>query len=221
MMAWVNSLVDAVPQVTGHLITGLDGRPHGLANALRFVLHAEILQHLDGGEDHRGGVGDVLAGDVRRRAVYRFEDGGPSPMLAPGAMPSPHQTGTEIRENVAEQVGGDHHIEAFRVHHQVHAGGVDDHLLVLDVRVAGRDLTGHFQEQAGGGLEDVGLVDDGDLLASFLARQLEGEGDDALGPSRVMMLIASALWLSSLRFWPAPEYMPSVFSRTVMMSMLS
>jgi hypothetical protein len=47
-------------------------------------------------------------------------------------------------------------------------------------------------------------VDDGDLLASFLARQLEGEGDDALRPSRVMMLIASALWLSSLRFWPAP-----------------
>ena len=62
------------------------------------------------------------------------EDGGPSPMLAPGACLRPHQTGAQIREDVAEQVGGDHDIEPLRVHHQVHAGGVDDHLLVLDVR---------------------------------------------------------------------------------------
>lgn len=64
-------------------------------------------------------------------------------------------------------------------------------------------------------------MDDGDLLASFWRASSKAKVTMRSAPSRVMMLIASALWLSSLRFWPAPEYMPSVFSRTVMMSMLS
>ena len=108
-------------------------------------------------------------------------------------------------------------IEALRVHHQVHAGGVDDHLLVLDVRVAGRDLTGHFRNRPEVDLRMLALW----MMVTFLRPSWRASSKAKVtmrsAPSRVMMLIASALWLSSLRFWP----MPSVFSRTVMMSMLS
>ncbi len=141
--------------------------------------------------------------------MHRFEDGGAiTDVGARRHTEAADQTGTQIRQDVAEQVGGDHDVEALRVHHQVHAGGIDDHLFALDVRVAVGHLTGHFQEQTGGGLEDVGLVDDGDLSAPFLTGQLEGELDDALGPfagddaHRLRTLVVIAALLTGTRVHP-------------------
>ena len=141
--------------------------------------------------------------------MHRFEDGGAIADVGAGRhTKAANQTGAKIREDVAEQVGGDHDIETLRVHHQIHACGIDDHLFALDIRVVAGDFTCHFEEQAGGRFEDVRLVDDGDLLAPFLTGQLEGKLDDALGPfagddaHRLGTLVVIAALLTCTRVHP-------------------
>jgi hypothetical protein len=105
-----------------------------------------------------------------------------SPRFAPGGYAeAADQPGDEVGQDVAKQVHGHDDIEALGGEHQLHAGGIDDHVVVLDVGILGGDLLGDFEEQAVGHLEDVGLVDDGDFLAAKLAGVLEGVADDALG----------------------------------------
>ena len=53
----------------------------------------------------------------------------------PGRRPAPRQVG----DDVAVQVRQQQHVELLRVHDELHAGGVDDHLVVLDLRVRGGD----------------------------------------------------------------------------------
>ena len=45
------------------------------------------------------------------------------------------QPGAEIRHDVAVQVRHHEHVELSRVHHEMHAGGVDDLLVIRDVGV--------------------------------------------------------------------------------------
>ena len=91
-----------------------------------------------------------------------------------------HQAGAQIADDIAEQVGGDNHVELVGIHHQLHAGGVDDHLLATDVGVFGGHLARNLQEQAGHGFEDVGLVHQGDFFAASRPRQFEGVARYAL-----------------------------------------
>ena len=46
-----------------------------IVNLVGGVVFAEMAQHQLGGADDRGRVGQIFAGDVRRRSVHRFEDG--------------------------------------------------------------------------------------------------------------------------------------------------
>ncbi|KAG0747456.1 hypothetical protein G6F24_015544 [Rhizopus arrhizus] len=98
-----------------------------------------------------------------------------------GAAQAADQASAQVGDDVAEQVGGDDHVELFRTHHQLHAAVVDDHFLELDLRVLRGHFAGDVQEQAGGRLDDVGLVHGGDLLAAGALGQLEGVAHDALG----------------------------------------
>ncbi|MNG34541.1 hypothetical protein D3C84_1210490 [compost metagenome] len=43
------------------------------------------------------------------------------------------QAGHEVREDVAEQVGGHQHVELPGVEHQLHGAGVDDHGVELEL----------------------------------------------------------------------------------------
>ena len=58
------------------------------------------------------------------------------------------QPGAQIRDDVAVQVGHHQHVELRRVHHQVHARGVDDLLVVLDVGVVSRAPRARSRETA-------------------------------------------------------------------------
>ena len=104
-----------------------------------------------------------------------------SPMLAPGHdAQAADQAGAEVADQVAVEVLHQQHVEAGRVLHQLHAAGVDDQLLVLDVRVLVLvDAAGAAEEQAVGHLHDVGLVEDGDLLPVAARGVAEGEAGDA------------------------------------------
>ena len=58
------------------------------------------------------------------------------------------QAGAQIRHDVAVEVRQHQHVELLRVHHQLHAGGVDDPLVVGDVGVLARDACGRSRGTA-------------------------------------------------------------------------
>ena len=91
------------------------------------------------------------------------------------------QTRTQVRDDVAEQIGRDQHVELPRVQHKLHAGVVDDHLVVLDVGILRRHLARDLEEQSRGRFQDVRLVHDRDFLALRAAREFERVPHDALG----------------------------------------
>jgi len=139
-----------------------------------------VVEHLGSGQQQRARVGDALPGDVRRRAVHGLENRGIGTDIGARRKPQPtDQPGTQVGQNVAEQIGGHDHVELLRRHDQLHAAGIDDDLGEFDVWVFLGDFTGHLQEQPGGRLEDIGLVDCGDLLPPQPARQLERITHDA------------------------------------------
>ena len=87
-------------------------------------------------------------------------------VIGAGHNPQPaNQSCTQVADHVAVQILQQQHVELGRVLHQLHASRIDDHLLVLDVRVLRLvHLPGTSQEQSVGDLHDVRLVEDGDLL---------------------------------------------------------
>ncbi len=144
----------------------------------------EVLQHQAGRQDQRGRVGDALAGDVRRRAVNRLEDGRFSADVGAGReAETAHQPGHLVREDVAEHVLRHDDVELIRIHHQLHRRGVDDPVVELDTAfVFLRDLPADLEEQPVRALQDVGLVHERHLPAIVRERVFERIADDPLRP---------------------------------------
>src|SRR6185503_3805325 len=101
-------------------------RPYDGGARLRM---AEVLQHHGRRPDGADRVGDALAVDVGRRAVHGLEERRKG---AFGVDVSGRRDGDgagaggpEVRENVAEEVGGDDDVEPVRVLHEVRAEDVD------------------------------------------------------------------------------------------------
>ncbi|MNV86776.1 hypothetical protein D3C71_1808290 [compost metagenome] len=69
------------------------------------------------------------------------------------------------------------------IHHQLHTGVIDDHLVEFDFRIIRSNLTRHLKEQPGARLDDVGLVHRGHFLTAFATSQLERIPHDAFGGS--------------------------------------
>ena len=85
-----------------------------------------------------------------------------------------------VREDVAEHVLGQDHVEVGRPRYQLHGRVVDQHVLERDARVVRRDALDHLAPEARR-LEDVGLVDRGDAAGSRRRRRdLEGQPRDPL-----------------------------------------
>ena len=109
---------------------------------------------------------------------------------------TPH-TG-QIAQNIAKQIGRDDDIELLRFAGQQHGSGVHQHLVDFDVGES-CGLTAHgIPEGAVGQRQDVGLMDDGQLLAGAGVAEFEGDfadtgrscfGDDALGHGLIPTLI--------------------------------
>ena len=101
------------------------------------------------------------------------------PEVRPGHDAEPaDQARAQVRHDVAVQIRQQQHVELLRVHHQVHARGVDDPLVVGDVDELARHLAAAVEEQAVAELHDVGLVDRRHPLAPVLPRVLEREPGD-------------------------------------------
>ena len=63
--------------------------------------------------------------------------------------------------DVAEHVGGDHHVIVLGLHQHLHGEGVDDDRLERDVRIVPGHLTAGVEEKPAPELEDGVLVDGG------------------------------------------------------------
>ena len=106
------------------------------------LLLAEVLEHLGARPDRADRVRDALAGDVGRRSVHGLEHRRELPLGVQVARrrdaDRARHRGGEVAEDVAEQVGGDDHVEAPGVEHDHRGERVDQHLLGLQLRVLGR-----------------------------------------------------------------------------------
>src|SRR5699024_2476473 len=109
------------------------------------------------GQQNGGRVGDVAPGDVGRTAVHGLENG--AAVADVGTRCQAHaagQTGAQIRQYVAEQVGGDDDVELMRIHDQLHGAGIDVFVIEFNVVVVCGDFPAHGQEQTGSRFQDIG-----------------------------------------------------------------
>ena len=144
---------------------------------------AEVLEHQRARPDRGDRVGDLLAGDVGRRAVHRLEDrrrgalridvarGGDADG-AGGRRP-------EVGEDVAEQVGGDDHVEAVGVEHHLDGEAVDVVLVGLEAGIVLRHRGEALVPVRHGDRDAVRLGARGDVLLARLG-ELERVLHDAV-----------------------------------------
>ena len=103
----------------------------------------------------------------------------PVAVVERGRQPQPaRQFGRKVRQDVAEHVGGEDHVEPGRVAHQQGGGGIDQHLVDRDVGVIGRNRAHGIQEQPVGQAQDVGLVDHRDAPRGAAFGQGKGRAGD-------------------------------------------
>src|SRR4029079_10813705 len=143
---------------------------------------AEVPQHQSPAQDQGGGVGLVLAGVLRRRAVDRLEDRGvDADVRARRHAQSADEARGEGRHDVAIEVRRDEDVVQVRLLDELHAHVVDDAVLELHATlVVSRDSSAALEEQAVGELHDVGLVYGRDLAAAVGDGVLKGEPCDPL-----------------------------------------
>ena len=96
---------------------------------------------------------------------------------------APHQTGAQVADDVAVQVGRHQRVELLGALHQLHAQRVNDAVIGGNVGVVLRHLPESGQEQPVRQLHDVGLVHAGDLFAAVGAGIVKGKAADALAGS--------------------------------------
>src|SRR4051794_5439036 len=159
---------------------GIEHLHDRVVDSFRRSHFAEVLQHQHGGFEQRQRIRLVLAGNVGRAAVYRFEDraGFADVRAGDDAQPA-HESRGEIGNDVTVEIFEQQDVELLRVHHHLHAEVVDDLVVRFDVRILLRNVAEALQEKAVRQLHDVGLVHGGDALASVRARVLERELRDA------------------------------------------
>src|ERR671910_1953775 len=85
----------------------------------------EVLEHHGAGPDLAYRVRDAPAGDIGGRAVHGLEHGRELALrVEVGGRydpDAPRDRGSQVAQDVAEEVGGDHYVEVTRVEHE-HGG---------------------------------------------------------------------------------------------------
>jgi len=164
------SRVDHIPRASlasrNHIV-------HSLADPVCVLVETQVPQHHATTEQQRSRVRLVLALDVKTNvSAAGLEHGNFTAHVAAGDdTGATDETGTDVGENTAVKVGRDHDVELLRAGYTLHAGVVHNHVVGDDTGVVLSDTLDGVAEETVGKLHDVGLVDDGDLLA------VVGEGE--------------------------------------------
>src|SRR5450759_431833 len=176
-------------EIRGQLLCFRDHLVHRCVNQFRrfsrlrlVALAAQPLEQHLARHDHRVRIGDVLARDVRRRAVRRLRHRLTLAHAQPRREP---QTSDDSRafvgQDVAELVGRHHHVELLRVHHELHRKTVDQHFIELAVGELLRHLAALLGKHAADQTVDRFLVHAGHFLAAARACNFKRFTRDAIG----------------------------------------
>src|SRR5215213_1451014 len=174
----------AAPEILCARLGALKRRLYRRLHPVGLFAVAQVDEHVLGRKQRRERVGPVLSGVLGRRAMYWLEDRYLLPYVRPRCNTEPaRKPGTEVREYVAIEIGADQNVVEVRLHDQLHAHVIYDPVVYLleVVLIVSCDLEEDVAEQAIGELHDIGLVDDGDVLATLFLGALEGHPADALG----------------------------------------
>ena len=113
-------------------LAGLERCKNSVLDNIGEVYLAQVAQHHRRREDQRGWVDHVLAGVLRRRAVHRLEDcHAVSVVGTRREAKSTNKTRGKVANDVAVQVGGNHHIKLRRVFHHLVRDVVNDQMIRL------------------------------------------------------------------------------------------
>ena len=137
-------------------------------------------QHL-ARHDERVGIGDVLAGDVGRRAVRGLRHRLPLADAKTGRETQPtDEAGALVGQDIPELIGRDDHVVAPRIHHELHREAVHQRFIVGHVRILCRDLAALLGEHAAGETVHGLFVNGRDLPALARPRDVECGAGDAI-----------------------------------------
>ena len=160
-----------------------DNTVDGLGDAVGMVIKTKVPEKHAAGEHKSGGVGLVLALDVKTDVTAAgLEDSDVATHVAAGDdTGTTNKRGTNVGQDTTVKVGHDHDIELLRPGDSLHGGVVDNHVVDLKGRVVLGDVVEGAAEETIGKLHDVGLVNAGDLGAVVGESKGESELGDTLG----------------------------------------
>src|SRR3989454_5871419 len=143
---------------------------------------ADVIEHHRGREHLRRWIGDPLPRDVGGRAMHRLEDSRVRADVGPGGeSKATDQSCRFVGEDIAEQVGRHDDIELLRLDDELHGGVVDDLVVRRNrSRVLFGDASCDLEKEAGGGFQNVCLMDNGHLLTAVYFGIFERSLRDAL-----------------------------------------
>ena len=159
-------------------------RLYGVQHLFAPVLPSKEIQHLTDRPDGRQWIGHPFAGNIRRRAVDGFKHGGIFPfridVCAGGQSHSSRDSGAQVGENIAEKVGGDHHLKTLRLFDKEHTGGVHQIGVGFHLRVVLSHLLKNLIPEDHGIVQRVSFADAGER-SSGAGRLLIGVPDNPFG----------------------------------------
>src|SRR6266480_1571605 len=149
---------------------------------------AQEVEHHRSGPDHGDRIGNVAAIDIRRRAVHRFKERRERALrIEVSGRREPDSAGTggsEVRENVAEQVRCYDDIEPLRLQDEARTQNIDVLLVPRDLWIVACDLRGACIPPGHADSHAIALGGHSDMLVWSLLSQVKCK----------LQLALSAMW---------------------------
>ena len=144
---------------------------------------SEVLQHHDRGPERADRIGYAATGDIQRGPMDRLEHRR-KPALrvqirSRRNTQAARQRGREVGKDVSMQISRHHDVQRGGSEDHAHGGGIDQHLVGLDLGETGGDLRKYFVPHYHAVALRVGFGNQGQLPARALTRQRERKAMDA------------------------------------------
>src|SRR5205809_6272209 len=109
---------------------------------------ANMTKHQKSAANNSGGISDIFAGDIRRRAMNRLKYRTALAQIRAWNKPeAPHKRGAQVGNDVTVKVFHHQHVALIRIHDQLHAGVVYNVLAVGNLGIFLRNVAGATQKQ--------------------------------------------------------------------------
>jgi hypothetical protein len=139
-------------------------QPRMAEASVRRCTTGKMVEKQRGASNRRQRIGNPFPGNVGRGAVHWLEQGMPFTQVRRRRQTQPAAPGARnVRQNIAEQVGGDDDIKPFGTGGKLECAGIDQHLIDLEIGVRLCDLQRDGAEQSARFAQHIRFVNDGHL----------------------------------------------------------